>query len=173
MSESEEGKEERGKYGLLKLGKGDVLNKKGVIKFSPSPEERPSLIGAKCKSCGDVSFPPRHFCPKCGTELSGEYHFGTFGEIITHTTVYQGGMGIKTPYAVGMVIFPELNDPELTVVSQIVDCDPKDVYIGMPVELIIDRTRSTFFGGIMKMMSMPGEHVVGFKYRPVTDGDAK
>ena len=82
-------------------------------------------------------------------------------------------MGIKTPYAVGMVIFPELNDPELTVVSQIVDCEPKDVYIGMPVELIIDRTRSTFFGGIMKMMSMPGEHVVGFKYRPVTDGDAK
>ncbi len=171
--QEEEKKEKRGKYGLMELGKGDVIIKRGVLKFPSAPDERPALIGAKCQSCGDVSFPPRVFCPKCGSGDMKEYHFGTFGEIITNTTVYQGGMGIKTPYSVGMVIFPELKDPELTVVSQIVECDPKEVYIGMPVELVIERTRATLFGGIMKMMGMPGEHVVGFKYRPVREGGAK
>ena len=66
-----------------------------------------------------------------------------------------------------MVIFPELNDPELAIVSQIVDCEPNEVHIGMPVEMIIDRTRLTLFVGVMKMMGMPPEYVVGFKYRPV------
>ncbi len=169
---NEEYKEGYGKYGKLELGDNEVPIRKGVFKFSPSPEERPSLVGSKCKSCGDVSYPPRHFCPKCGS-LGDEYAFGTFGEIITYTVVYQGGFGIKTPYVVGMVIFPELNDPELTVVSQIIECEPDEVEIGMKVELIIDRTRSTFIGGFMKMMGMPGEYVVGFKFRPVREESAK
>ncbi len=167
----EQKSDEYGKYGLLKLGDNDVLIKQGVIKFPSKLDERPSLIGSKCKSCGDVSFPPRYFCPMCGSEVS-EHFFGTFGEIITHTTVYQGGFGIKTPYAVGMIIFPELNDPELTVVAQIVDCEPEEVTIGEKVELIIDRTRLTLFGGIMKMMGMPGESVVGFKYRLIREENA-
>ncbi len=167
MSE-EEINEKRGKYGLLELGENNVIIKKGALNFPKNDIERPSLNGSKCKSCGDVSFPSRYYCPKCGDE-GVEYSFGAFGEVITHTTVYQGGFGIKTPYAVGMVIFPELNDPELTIVAQIVECGPDEVYIGMPVELVIDKTRSTLFGGIMKMMGMPGEYVVGFKYRPAKE----
>jgi uncharacterized OB-fold protein len=163
--------EEYGKYGLLRIGENDLLIKKGVIKFPESADDRPCLIGSKCKSCGDVSYPARYFCPKCGSE--GEaFHFGAFGEIITHTTVYQGGFGIKTPYAVGMIHFPELNDPELTIVAQIVDCEPDEVYIGMPEEMIIDRTRLTLVGGFMKMMGMPPEYVVGFKYRPIKKEEA-
>ena len=74
--------EEYGKYGLLKIGENDLLIKKGVIKFPESADDRPCLIGSKCKSCGDVSYPSRYFCPKCGSE-GEEFHFGAFGEIIS------------------------------------------------------------------------------------------
>ena len=160
--------EEVGKYGLLKLGENDVIIKKGVLKFPSTSDERPSLGGTKCKSCGDISFPPRHFCPMCGDEPE-VFYFGTFGEVLTYTIVRQAGFGIKIPYIAGTVYFPDLNDDEVAVVCQIVDCPIEDIKIGMKVELIIDRVRSTFVGGMMQMFGMDGEHVVGFKYRPVTN----
>jgi len=159
---------ELGKYGRMKIKEDEVLVKQGVLKFPSSPEERPSLIGGKCKLCGDVSFPRRHFCPKCNSQTQ-EFLFGAFGKVVTYTIVYQGGMGIKTPYIVAMVNFPEINDPELSVITQIADCPIEDIKIGMPVELIIDRVRLTFIGTMMKRFGMPGEAVVGYKYRPVKE----
>ena len=163
--------EEVGKYGLLKLGENDVIIKKGVLKFPSTPDERPMLGGTKCKSCGDISFSPRHFCPMCG-DISEEFHFGTFGEVLTYTIVHQGGFGIKVPYIVGTVYFPELNDDEVAVVCQIAECPVDEIKIGMKVELIIDRVRTTFVGGMMKMIGMDAEYVVGFKYRPIKEGNA-
>lgn len=155
-----------GKYGRLKLKENEVLIREGMLKLPSSPEERPFLIGGKCKSCGDVSFPRRHFCPKCSSETK-EFPFGSFAEVFTYTIVYQAGMGIKTPYIVAMVNFPDINDPGLAVVCRIADCPIEDIKIGMKVELIIDRVRSTFIGGLAEMFGMPGESIVGYCYRPV------
>lgn len=159
---------EVGKYGRMKLKEDEVLVKQGVLKFPSSPEERPSLIGGKCKSCGDVSFPRRHFCPKCGSQTQ-KFLLGSFAEVVTYSIVHQGGMGIKTPYIVAMVNFPEINDPELALVCRIVDCSMEDIKIGMPVELIIDRVRSTFLGAIVERFGMPGQSVIGYCYRPVKE----
>ena len=56
--------EEYGKYGRLKLKENELLIREGMLKFPSSPEERPLLIGGKCSSCGDVSFPPQAFLPE-------------------------------------------------------------------------------------------------------------
>ena len=165
---AQETEAEYGSYGKLRLKENEILVRPGILKFPSSPDERPLLIGGKCKSCGDVSFPRKHFCPRCGSETE-DFLFGSFAEVVTYTIVYQRGMGIKTPYIVGMVNFPDVNDPELAVIAQIADCPIEDIKIGMKVELIIDRVRSTMIGGMMERFGMPGQSVIGYKYRPVKE----
>jgi len=162
--------EEYGKYGKLKLKEGELLVRKGVLKFPASPEDRPLLIGGKCKLCGDISFPPRHFCPMCGAETE-EFPFGSFAEVVTYTVVRQDTMGIKAPYIMAMVNFPDLNDPELAVITQIADCPIEDIRIGMKVELIIGKVRSTMMGAMMERFGMPSDSIIGYKYRPIKEAN--
>ena len=99
---------------------------------------RHELVIQRCKRCGLRVHPPRPMCPRC---LSTEKEWApSSGKGIIYSWVnfvYEkaGYPGIKVPYAVVIV---ELDDEGMRILSNVVDMNPEDVYIGMPVEAVFD-----------------------------------
>ena len=91
----------------------------------------------RCGACHEAIFYPRPACPSCGSsELSWEAASGT-GTVHTFSIARRATHPRFTgdePYVVAIVELAE--GPHVT--TNIVGCDPEDVSIGMPVELIFD-----------------------------------
>jgi uncharacterized protein len=91
----------------------------------------------RCADCGRFCFPPRARCPSClstdlqWTELTGR------GSVYSFTIVCVPMLrGFEPPYAVAQI---ELDDqPGLRMIANIVECDPNDIRIGMPVALAFE-----------------------------------
>jgi len=146
-----------GLYGRLGLGEGEIPLRDGILRFPSSPKEKPHLIASKCKSCGDISFPPKIFCGKCEGQDVEMISLSNRGKIYSYTVVRQMAIpGIEVPYVLAIVKLPD--DPELLIATQIADCEPEDVSIGMEVEMIIDKVRTGLTSG---------KDVIGYKFRPV------
>lgn len=74
------------------------------------PSDRPQLIGAKCKSCGEVVFPKCPQCPKCYTETMEELLLSTRGKVYSSTISYLAPWSMykgNVPYPFGHVELPE------------------------------------------------------------------
>lgn len=119
-------------------------------------KERYRLLGSKCEICGSTFFPPTKVCPKCRrkgkivpTEFSGK------GKIYSYTIIHSAPKMFEkyTPYILALVELEE--GPK--VMSQIVDCKPEEVKIGMDVEVCF-----------RKLFEQDEEGVIsyGFKFRP-------
>ena len=87
-----------------------------------------------CAACRDATFYPKVTCPTCGsidlvdTDASGKgtVFSYTIARRPTHKAFADAG-----PYVIAIVELTE--GPHVT--TNIVDCDPDDVTIGMPVEV--------------------------------------
>jgi uncharacterized OB-fold protein len=90
----------------------------------------------KCQECGHIAFPPRPSCPRCfgameWTEMSGRAT--VFSYSIMHDTFIRG---FDPPFLTAQV---ELEDQAgLRLYCNIWDCEIKDVYNGMPVEVTFE-----------------------------------
>ena len=121
--------------------------------------ERYNLIGTRCEVCGSTYFPSRKICPHCRRDGKPvTVKFSGRGKVFTHTVIRAPSDDFKiySPYAVGIVQLEE--GPKVT--SQITDCHPEDVYIGMPVEACF-----------RKLMAQGKEGIIcyGFKFRPIDE----
>jgi len=119
-----------------------------IPRFWRSIKSRYNLMATKCVKCGEIYFPPRRFCVKCrrqGTveemKLSGK------GEIVTHTTIYTPPEGFEkqAPYIMAIVKLEE--GPMVT--TQLVDCEPGGIEIGMPVVSVFRKIREAGEGGLI------------------------
>jgi uncharacterized protein len=95
------------------------------------------LVIRRCTACGQLRHPPGPLCPTCrGTEADWKTLPGT-GTVYTYTVVRQAfipSLQDKLPYA---VIVVELDGaPGIRLVSNLVDADPHDVRVGLPVEVV-------------------------------------
>ena len=119
------------------------------------------LIGAKCRKCGMICFPPRRICMNCGetdnfeeVKLSGRGKVYSYTIIARGATVYEhrreGLSGGAFPIAL-----IELEEG-IRVLGQITDCKPEEVRIGMEVEVVFRRIYEQ--DGIIRY---------GYKFRPV------
>ncbi len=131
-----------------------------IPRFWRNIRYRYNLIATKCETCGEIFFPPRKLCPNCRRrgklvekKLSGR------GKIYTYTVVYNAPLGfeMQLPYIIAIVELEE----GLRVTAQIVDCDPSEVYIGMPVEAVFRRISEDGEAGLI---------YYGYKFRPVKEG---
>lgn len=99
--------------------------------------KRHELLIQRCKDCGTYRHYPRPMCPKCSSwnvewaKVSGKGKVYTW---IVAVQPFHPGFFSDVPYAVVIVELEE----GVRVVSNIVDCKPEDIYIGMPVEVIFD-----------------------------------
>ncbi len=97
------------------------------------------LMGAKCKRCGSLAFPPRPICISCfGRELEWVEFKGT-GKLAAFTSIVvappymvKEGFDRNNPYVVGVV---EL-DEGVKAVGRIVGVDakkPEQIKVGTPL----------------------------------------
>lgn len=95
------------------------------------------LVVQHCNACGADRHPPAPCCRKCGSHDQTVRDTDGTGVVYTYTIVHQKFIpGMPEPYVVASV---ELDGTAgLRVVSNIVDCDPADVKIGMAVEVVFE-----------------------------------
>ena len=103
--------------------------------FTAAKERR--LVVQRCTGCGALRFPPRELCSAClsngveWTDVSGRGAVFSFN--VMHQ-IYHPAFAPEVPYAVVVVKLAE--GPKL--VSNVVDCPPHEVRIGMPVEVVFE-----------------------------------
>jgi uncharacterized OB-fold protein len=133
------------------------MSNSGVPRHWRSMKERYRLLGTYCENCRSSFFPPRKICPKCRRKgRTRQVEFSGRGRVFSYTVINVGSKTFEkyVPYIIGLVELEE--GPR--VLSQIVDCKPEDVYIGMEVEACFRKIFEQEDGGIISY---------GFKFRPV------
>lgn len=119
-------------------------------------ERRYRLLGSRCTACGKTSVGPRNVCPACGSEDVETVQLPSTGTVYSYTVVHALPAERERygPYIMAIV---ELEDGT-RVTSEIVDCEPEDVKIGMPVELAFR---------LIGQESEEGIIYYGYKFRPL------
>jgi uncharacterized protein len=98
---------------------------------------RHQLLIQQCGSCGRYNHPPRIVCPTClstslePTQVSGRGVVDTF---TVPLQPYDSYFAARVPYVLAVVELAE--QQHLKMVTNIVDIDPDDVRVGMPVEVV-------------------------------------
>jgi uncharacterized OB-fold protein len=95
------------------------------------------LLVNRCGDCGSWHHPPRPICPECWsrdvapTEVTGR------GTVHLLVKLHQGppapDVDYSKPHPVTTIELAE--QAGLRITSTVVDCDPEEIRIGMPVEL--------------------------------------
>jgi uncharacterized OB-fold protein len=127
-----------------------------VSKFWRELPQRYRLEGKKCVHCGKVCFPPRDICPGCGSDDMIKVNLPKRGKIVTYTVMYTApaNFEIFKPYIIALV---QLEDgTHLT--TQLTDCRPDNIDIGMDVEAVIRKINEDGKDGII---------YYAYKFRPV------
>lgn len=98
------------------------------------------LLLQQCRACGQIQFYPRSLCTACSSDqLEWSAAHGT-GTVYSYSTVYRAlvpGFEDDTPYVVAMI---EL-DEGVRLLSQVISCEPEEVFIGLRVSVIFEEAR--------------------------------
>ena len=91
----------------------------------------------RCERCDLWLHPPRARCPRC---LSGPLAFAPVsgrGRVYSFSVVHHAYRpGLAVPYVVALVELVER--PGLRITTNVVDCDPRDVAIGLEVQVAFE-----------------------------------
>ena len=99
--------------------------------------KRHELLIQRCRECGTFRHYPRLMCPNCGSWDTEWFRVSGKGRVYTWTLAVQPfhpGFAEDVPYAAVVV---EL-DEGVRMVANIIDTNPEDLYIGMPLEVVFD-----------------------------------
>lgn len=91
----------------------------------------------RCRSCGAHIFYPRAFCPACLSDSLEWTSVSGRGKVYSFTVVRRAmhpAFRPDVPYVLAIVELEE--GPRLT--TNIVGCDPSDVRVDMPVDVVFD-----------------------------------
>jgi uncharacterized protein len=123
--------------------------------------QRLQLRGEICPSCGQPLFPPRDVCPACHQPAKEPAGFCGRGTVYSFSTVFEPPRGYEqyAPYTVALVRLEE--GPLVT--AQLTDVEPRDVRIGLPVEMV---TR------VLREEGEDGMIIYGYKFRPALESQA-
>lgn len=94
------------------------------------------LLLKECGDCGRVHYYPRARCPHCGSAATDWTEATGRGTVYSFSVLRQAGgdYGEATPYVLAYVELEE--GPRM--LTNVVDCDPETVEVGMPVEVTFD-----------------------------------
>ena len=87
------------------------------------------LLVGKCNDCSEYHFYPRLICPHCNSDKTEWVPAKGTGVIYTYSTMRRG---TPVPYTIAYVTL----DEGVSIMSNIVDCDPDSLKIGDKVELV-------------------------------------
>lgn len=92
------------------------------------------LLVQQCEACGEHQFYPRTICVACGSPDPAYVEASGRGVVHTFTVIHQNrmpGWSDELPYVVAVVDLEE----GVRITSNVVDCDPGEVEVGMAVEV--------------------------------------
>ncbi|UUO01436.1 OB-fold domain-containing protein [Mycolicibacterium novocastrense] len=95
------------------------------------------LLITRCERCHLWVSPPAGDCPECGGRLRPQPVSG-LGTVFTYTVNHQPfNPAVAVPYVIAIV---ELDDQlGLRIATNIVDCQPDSVHVGLPVAVRFER----------------------------------
>ncbi|MFZ0887620.1 MAG: Zn-ribbon domain-containing OB-fold protein [Candidatus Binataceae bacterium] len=99
--------------------------------------KRHELYLQKCRDCGAMRYYPRAQCPDCLSPRIEWVKSSGRATVYTFTVTYQNqapGFRESIPYIMAYVELEE----GLKVLTNIIDCRPEQVKIGMPVEVVYE-----------------------------------
>jgi len=111
------------------------------------------LLAIKCKSCGQMFFPPRKRCLDCFGQDMEEVALSNTGKLYTFTIVHMPAHKYKPPFALGWVEFPE----GVRVFGQIKGWESYPLKIGMKMKAVVDT-----------LWEEEEKEVYGYKFEPAT-----
>ncbi len=134
-----------------------------IPRFWREIQSRYNLVGSRCGNCGAVDFPPRAVCPQCGRKSVGrmeKHKLSGRGRVVSFTVVHEAPPAFEMlkPYVLAIVELEE----GVRVTSQIVDCNPAEVDVGMPVDTTFRKLGEEGESGVIHY---------GFKFRPAVASD--
>ena len=93
------------------------------------------LVVQRCTACNETRLPPAPICPACRSADSDWKQISGRGELYTYTVVHRPiAAGQQLPYIIAVI---ELHDSGgVRIISNLVDVNPDEVEIGLPVELV-------------------------------------
>jgi uncharacterized protein len=126
-----------------------------VARYWRTTKQRYELTGERCDDCGTAVFPPRGTCPSCQSKALSAHAFSGRGEVFSFSQVHVAPQGYDkyAPYLVALIRVSE--GPLVT--AQLTDVDARDVYVGMPVEMVTRVLREDGERGML---------VYGYKFKP-------
>lgn len=111
----------------------------------PTPETAPYWEAAKnhelhiqrCDDCAHAYFPPRNFCPGCGSRNVSWFRTSGRGTLYSYTISHLPAPGFANPYAIAVVELEE--GPRL--MANIADCPPtpEALQLDMPLEVTFEK----------------------------------
>lgn len=139
----------------VKSGKGIPIEE-GLFYQPSSPDEKPYLIGMKCKRCGLKAFPKTPVCPRClERDTMEETHIYGKGRLESFSIVQAALPGFKAP---SIQAYINLEDGP-RIWSLVTGCEPTDEALkpGMEMELVIAKVRE----------DSQGNEIVSYQFKPV------
>lgn len=128
----------------------------GLFYIPSLPEEKPYLIGSKCKVCGTVTFPKRSICPRCiKPDTMERYNIYGRGKLYTFSIVNAALPGFKSPSIQAYIDLEE--GPRIWSIITDVEPSEKVLRIGMDVELTLVKIKE----------DAGGNEILTYQFRPV------
>lgn len=110
-----------------------------------SPETQFYWDGAKagklllnsCTACDRAYFPPRPFCPACGSRKVAVIEASGKGRLYSYVINHMAAPGYTPPFIVAVVML----DEGVKMMSNILDCapDPEALELDMPLEVTFEQ----------------------------------
>jgi uncharacterized OB-fold protein len=90
----------------------------------------------RCSACSYFIHPPAPYCPQCGGRCAAPEVVAGRGKLYSYTVNHQPWHGIGEVYIIGVVAMDE--QPDLRLLTNLVDVTANDVRIGMRVEVVFE-----------------------------------
>lgn len=132
-----------------------------IPSYLESIQERYRLLGSRCSECGELLFPPKPSCIRCGSRSFTREPLSGKGEVYARTVISRGSaptefrrqQDLVGEYSVCIIQLEE--GPR--IIAQLTDCDPNEVELGVQVECVLRR-----------IYRQEGVVRYGYKFRPRT-----
>jgi uncharacterized OB-fold protein len=77
-----------------------------IGRWQVGPDGEVTLLGQRCRTCGEVTFPHREYCPRDRSTDLEPFRLEGPARLLSFTVVHQAPSGFPTPMAVGYGVFP-------------------------------------------------------------------
>jgi uncharacterized OB-fold protein len=93
------------------------------------------LVVQRCTACGHTRLPPAPVCPECRSVDADWKEISGRGEVYTYTIVHRPiAAGQPLPTVIAVIALQDSGG--LRIISNVVDADPREIAIGMPVAVV-------------------------------------